>query len=273
MFITYSQYISLISYGNEYLATGTTMHDFYPGNSSFLFCKKVDFKKLKRKLLASSFKEEPIAEGPQEWFSLLRNENCRKLRLYIPSSMPSISQSVRRFDNYHWGAGNWFIEAVYDDHSSYWQSRWTNSTHISATRRDWTVSYGRAIQSDKTANARKNPDNAAAELEKILVLTSLFTERIGLNYWSATFRGALKTLNNSTPGIGYSFYDMAVLNNYSLRSLQLLYAASAAWVFGGRDSWSDLGFDDKGDTMIYNDLSGKLYTAVNNGIEAAINSF
>ena len=273
MFTTYSQYISLISYGNEYLATGTTIHDFYPGNSSFLFCKKVDFKNLKRKFLASSFREETIADGPQKWFDLLKNDNCRKLRLYIPDSIPSSSRSVRRFDNHHWGDGNWFIEAVYDDHSSYWQSRWTNSTHVSASRRDWTVSYGRPIESDKTTNARKNPDKAAADLEKILMLTALFSEKAGLNYWAGTFRGALKTLNHTTPGIGYAFYDMAVLKNYSLRSLQLLYAASAAWVFGGRDSWSDLGFDDKEERSVYNDLSGKLYSAVNEGIEAAINSF
>lgn len=273
MFTTYSQYISLISYGNQYLATGAAMLDFYPGNSSFLFCKKVDFKDLKRKLLSSSFKEEMIAEGPAEWFEYLRSGNCRKLRLYIPDSISSPFRSVRRFDNYHWGAGNWFIEAVYDDHSSYWQSRWTNTIHTSASRRDWSVSYGRPIESDRTANCRKDPDKAAADLEKILILTALFTEKVGLNYWASTFRGALKTLNSNTPGIGYAFYDMAVLKNYTLRSQQLLYAASAAWVFGGRDSWSDLGFNDKGDRMVYHDLSGRLYSVVNNGIQAALNSF
>ncbi len=40
---TLAQLIALTAYGNAYLTTGNLPDDFYPSNTTFQFCKTVDF--------------------------------------------------------------------------------------------------------------------------------------------------------------------------------------------------------------------------------------
>ncbi|HEV8284338.1 MAG TPA: hypothetical protein VGQ09_08505 [Chitinophagaceae bacterium] len=51
---TLAQLISLVSYGNEYIAKGKLETNYYPQNSVFQFCKQVNFKTTKQRLLSGS---------------------------------------------------------------------------------------------------------------------------------------------------------------------------------------------------------------------------
>lgn len=67
--------------------------------------------------------------------------------------------------------------------------------------------------------------------------------------------------------------DLLVIKNYSLKALQLLFAAGTAWVFGGMGSWNDMGFKEKEIQENYLRLSRQLYESLLQSILATSNSF
>jgi hypothetical protein len=91
--------------------------------------------------------------------------------------------------------------------------------------------------------------------------------------WSNTFKKARIVLSNDSPDKEYYHKDLIVEKNYSLTAHQILFAAGSAWVFGGMGSWNDIGFETKEDNKKYEDLSAKLFNAINQSILAATNSY
>ena len=87
-----AQIITLTTFGNCYLRTGRLKPDFYPKNTSFQFCKSVDFRHVKKSIFSSKSKEIVVAKDPVKWFKLLKRDACIKLRLrYCHSSNQSFA--------------------------------------------------------------------------------------------------------------------------------------------------------------------------------------
>lgn len=77
----------------------------------------------------------------------------------------------------------------------------------------------------------------------------------------------MKVLTGEKTDTGY--YKMLVDKNYPIEAIQLLYAASIAWVFGGMGSWNDTGVNSEE----YNNVSNELYNTINLSIVAVANNF
>src|SRR6187455_1240581 len=81
-----AQIISLTSYGNEFLKTGSLPEKYFPNNSIFQFCNSVDFRDLKKRWFATQLTETISAENPLVWFDNLKREGCKKICLYYKPS-------------------------------------------------------------------------------------------------------------------------------------------------------------------------------------------
>jgi len=91
--------------------------------------------------------------------------------------------------------------------------------------------------------------------------------------WGEQFDKANAILDSSSPNEGYYHKYLIPLENYSLTAKQILFAAGVAWVFGGMESWNDIGFDNKEDNNIYERLSEQLYSKINEAIVATTNTY
>ncbi len=159
-----AQIIALASHGNEYLTTGELPNDFYPSNSTFKFCKKVDFIELKKSFFSSKRKDKMIADTPTFWFETLRKSGCRKLRLYF---QPSADQSIakdHRLAGLVGGGGTWLIEAVYPDYSDYWTSQWEVKDENDPDDEIWHVIYLLISKHNKPINLNIDLDTTRQKL-------------------------------------------------------------------------------------------------------------
>lgn len=71
---TLAQIIALIANGNEYLTNNNLGSKFYPNNSTFEDCQKVDFREISKKYFFSPTKEKIISENPEKWFKFLKKK-------------------------------------------------------------------------------------------------------------------------------------------------------------------------------------------------------
>jgi hypothetical protein len=110
-------------------------------------------------------------------------------------------------------------------------------------------------------------------LEQSLSTIADFAGAHQLSEWADVFKKAKAILNSTDPAGDYYHHDLLVEKHYPLIARQLLFAAGAAWVFGGMGSWNDLGFNTEEDNKKYDDVSAGLYAAINQSVLAAANSF
>lgn len=269
---TLSQLITLVSYGNDFLWHGNLPADFYTTNKAFEFCNKVDFIQFKSSLFSSKHKELIIAENPADWFHFLKKDKCSKLRLFY---QPTKNQSMapdHKMAGFTGGGGSWYMEAVYSNYSNYWASRWEVTDKEAADKRIWSVTYGQTATKQPSNNVPAFVLSARNTLLEALSETITFCQEFKLSHWTGIFENAREQVYSQTPGT--AAYNPAWLAQgiHSHTALQLLYAANAAWVFGGMGSWNDQVFDEKEVEGRYERLSAQLYNAINGAIMAAVNN-
>jgi len=171
------------------------------------------------------------------------------------------------------GGGVWLIEAVYNDYSNYWVSRWEVTNRNSADRRIWAVNYSLLSKGQPTKNLQIDNQLVKNKLTNTLSEITDFALKQNLSNWVAQFEKSRVILDSSSPEDGYYHKDLIPLDNYSLTARQILFSAGSAWVFGGMGSWNDLGFDNKEDNDTCSRLSEQLYSNINEAIIAGINTY
>jgi len=268
-----AQVISLTSYGNAFLQTGEFTEDFYPSHSTFQFCNKVDFKNFKKRIFSSSPQEVPVANDPNEWFRSLKKDGCKKIRLhYQPSTDKGLAQD-HQLAGMVGGGGTWMIETIYGRHSHYWFNKWEVTKKDDPDKKIWSVSYAMIDKNQPVTDTQADIRETYSLLEQSLAAITDFADAQQLTYWADVFKKARAILNSTDPAGNYYHQDLLVEKHYSLIARQLLFAAGAAWVFGGMGSWNDLGFNTEEDNKKYEDVSAGLYAAINRSILAVANSY
>src|SRR3569833_801930 len=149
-----AQLVSLTSHGNAFLKGNDDIENFYPGNSTFQFCNKVNFVNFKKPLFSSTPKEVQVADNPIEWFRRLKKQGCKGLRLfYEPTQAPPAGTPDHKFAGMVGGGGTWMIETMYGKFSHYWFNRW-QVTQKDDARSVWSVSYGMIDKDQPVSNRR-----------------------------------------------------------------------------------------------------------------------
>ncbi len=188
-----AQIVALTAYGNAHLRQQCP-GDFYPSNTTFQFCKKVDFVHLERK--NDAWVEHRIAESPPHWFDLLVANKVSHLRLHhITSQQPELDDRISVA--FVGGGGRWLIEGVGSAVSDFWEGRWSVGDQNDAERRIWNVSYGQISRNQKTHPLEKiDLVQRKRGLEQALRETHAFAERHELNNFAACFKKGLNCLSS-----------------------------------------------------------------------------
>lgn len=270
---TLAQIIALTAFGNDYLKNGKVPIDFNSANTTFQFCNKVDFREFKKQFFFSKPKENVVSINPTEWFSYLKTDGCKHLRLYFEYSKDQSFAKDHQLAGLVGGGGSWLIEAVYDNYSNYWANRWEVTDQNASDRKIWTVNYGMTLKKQHISNLQIDNQKIKEKLEQTLTEIANFAFKKNLENWGEQFDKAKLTLDSLTPEIGYYHTDLIPADKYSLIAKQILFSAGSAWVFGGMGSWNDLGFDSNEDNEIYDRLSEQLYSNINEAIIAGTNTY
>jgi hypothetical protein len=273
---TIAQIIALTIHGNASIkgAPQLTRSDFFPANSTFIFCEYVRFVDMKRN--AASWDESDYASDPAAWFARLKQESVSALRLVHESTdgqkVGDQNVSDRMLVGFVGGGGRWLIEAIKPNGSDFWEGRWHVGDRQRSDRKIWRVSYGRTA-SDQPTLDRAAPEIAAlkSQLDGNLRAISAFARKQRMDGFAKAFDAGLAQLNSPNPSKGLYHSDLAPQNGLSLPAAQLLGAVQAAWVFGGMGSWNDVGFEGE-DQILYERLSEDLYRLLNTAIVVATNA-
>ena len=269
---TLAQQLSLISYGNHYFRTGELPADYYPHNPAFKFCNQVTFSNLVEGPGQAPPTEAPAAPDPVAWLRLLRQQNCRRLSLcYRPSPDNALHTPDYQLAGFVGGGGQWLLEANAGASSDYWAGRWEVTRPQDPDQLIWGVSYVRVAVGLPPAAIHPPLPPLRAQLVRALTDIQAFATTQKLENWVGIFGRALATLDNPVPAQGF-YETLLVPAEHPLAARQLIFAASAAWVFGGMGSWNDLGFEDAATQRRYEELSAQLYAQVNSAIVAGINA-
>ena len=268
-----AQLVALTAYGNNYLAYDYLPAGFYPENSTFRFCNKVDFVEFHKPLFSKSFKESIVAPAPPEWFKYLKKDGCTKLRLYFQGNQDKPDTKEYKIAGLVGGGGTWYIEAIHKGYSNFWSSRWQVLDPKAVDKRIWSVNYGRTSARQKTLNIQVEQGRVKEQLYATVRDLAAFATKQNLASWSKQFESAVAIFESNEPNEQYYHKDLIPLNNYSMTAKQLLFGAGLAWVFGGMGSWNDLSFSNKEDSDLYEKLSGQLYYTIIEAVISSVNSY
>lgn len=260
---TIAQLAALTIHANAFLR-GRPLAGFWPGNTAFQFCKRVDF------VAAADGREQAYAADPKRWLERLRREGVTAVRLYRGTrNEPGISD--RQSVAFVGGGGRWVMETSRGAECDLWEGSWELGDREDPERRIWNVTYAR------TAAGIPCQPVAAVDLEMLRgdlldVLAEIETfaaeQRTG---FAESFRAAVGALTSDAPLAKVHHADIAPEGTLPLPARQLLGAVQHAWVFGGMGSWNDLGFADEAQ-QTYERLSDDLYALLTGAVCAAANA-
>lgn len=168
------------------------------------------------------------------------------------------------------GGGVWQIEAVYIDHSDYWESAEVVVNENAADKRIWSTKLKIAAKNQGGSSLLIPKQTAKEQLAVALKNIIRFASEHKSDEWVKVFKTSNKQLTDTHPTIAY-YKDIVVKKQYSLESIQLLSAATTAYVFGGMGSWNDILYPTDKENKTNAELTADLYDKVNNAIIAAIN--
>ena len=267
---TVAQVAAIISHGNYFLETGK-LSGFFPDNSAFQFCKRVDFRVVAKKRLFVGSSVSTVAEDPSKWFDYLRQTNCERLRYVYRHS-----DSVKRLDDYNLagfvgGGGDWFVEAIYGESSVLWRSFWEVTAKEHDDQKIWNVIYGTDGAHTSGYFSQIDIQSSSIELSNSLNEAIDFASAFDLNGWIPTFEKALNALNSDSPEGDYYHKDL-LAGPISIERRRLFYAAAHAWVFGGMGWWNDNAFQSPDTQNKFQRVTSNLYDPVYCAYGAVLNS-
>jgi len=209
------------------------------------------------------------AESPKAWFKWLKDNGCKKLKLGFKPG------NSKYFEDYqivgHGESGVWYIEAVYDDHSNYWVSKWQVAEIDVKFSTSWSITY-RRIDLDISDECTCNLDDIKKDFLSAIDGVIKFAEKADAAGWIKTFKKAASELDSETPSFYEYDSDLLVRKNYSHEALQVITAAAKAWVFGGMGNWSD-NYYGKELNDEHHRVTKVLFNAVCKALICGVNSF
>lgn len=268
-----AQIIALTAFGNSFLKNGTIPTNFNSENTTFQFCNKVDFREFKKQFFFLKPKESIVANNPTEWFSYLKTDGCKYLRLYFDYSKDQSFVKDHKLAGLVGGGGSWLIEAVYDNYSNYWENSWEVTNQNVSDNKVWTVNYVMFFGKQHISNLQIDNQKIKEKLRQTLTEISDFAFKQDLNSWGEQFDEAKSALDSLIPESNYYHKDLIPVDKYSLTAKQIIFSAGLAWVFSGMGSWNDLFFENEEVNKTYDILSEKLYSQINEAIIAGTNTF
>ena len=258
---------SLSAYGNSYLKNYDIKFELT--NKTAEFCKEVKFIYWNKNM--SNNEQKIVAENPNSWFKLLKEDHINFLRLeWIPSNDPEVNDwEDVLFAN---GGGRWLISANKGSFVDIWEAK---SEVISSDDEDnnWVVTVGRT-----TKNWKSQPQNTITlemcenNLEKSIKDIKAFAENLSLNEFVHKFQKALDSLTDEKSPMLSSYYDDLLPKNiYSLKAEQIVTACQNSWIFTP-GPWYDIELETEEKYTQYEKLSENLFSSINSALITAINS-
>jgi len=268
MNIPIAQIVALTCYGNA-LLQGIPVGEFFPGNSTCIFCDRVTFVTIKKSFFWKP-KEKEIAGTPDQWFRLLGASGAIGIRLSrTPQNIPHISD--RMAAGFVGGGGTWSMEVMFPkNQSAYWVARWDVWNQNAPEQRIWRVTYGRVSSGATTKPEPGDLQKTAMRLTQALRDIHSFSMKHDCGVFTQRFADALETLESGGKNLHGYHRDLAPKGCLPAPARTILDACQEAWVFGGMGSWNDMGFDG-GDQKEYERVSDQLFQILNQAIAAAAN--
>lgn len=274
---TLSQIVALSSAVNGYLAGAFDVERFFPDHAEFRFCRSVAFVGVARDWLGRQKGEVDLADDPNRWLAALQADGARRALLkYEPSPVSDTPDHM--LVGFVGGGGTWSLLVEYPDRIDRWVARWAGADDPRADNRNWIVTYG-LIESAPLPPpasyqlARIDLRDVASRFQRILGEAERFARGESLDGFADAFRGAGGMLTRARPITFPDYVDFVCLDRYPQLAQRLFAAAYAAFVFGGMGSWNDMAFKDPDTTRLHDDLSRRLYAAINEAIEQSAASF
>lgn len=264
-----AQIVALTCYSNAFLQ-GNNVGEFFPKNSTCVFCDRVTFVTLEKSLLSKP-KEKEIAQTPEEWFNFIKSTGAKGIRLArTPQNNPRISD--RMSAGLVGGGGTWSMEVLLPkNRSEFWIARWEVWNQNAAERRIWRVTYGRvSVGATAKTTAQHDLQSTASQLTQALREIHSFSTIHDCGGFTQCFADALDTLDSEGKNLHGYHKDLAPDGYLSRQAQAILDACQKAWVFGGMGSWNDMGFDSD-DQKEYERVSEQLFHDLNKAISAGAN--
>jgi len=261
-----AQLIALTCHGGAFLS-GKAIPEFWPGNSTCIFCECVRFRALGRAVRGES-NLRSAGETPDQWFAWLKQRGIAALKLgrrKLKGPYPEHVQAA-----FAGGGSEWVIHApIKGGKSEPWSAHWELGDREAADRRIWRVTYGKLAPRpfSTESDPRAAFDRTWSEFERALERINAFAlEHVGGGFVNC-FDSALQTLSSGKKAKTH-LTGLAPEGWLDRRALLLLNACQSAWVFGGMGSWNDMGFG--GDVQDeYLAVTSALWDALNDAIETA----
>jgi hypothetical protein len=262
-----AQMVALTCYGNAAIR-GIKWPQFFPNNSTCQFCDSVTFVELKKTWLGK-VQELQVATTPDEWLErIAKNATSIALSRSAQNNPGIVDRMAAAFVG---GGGSWRMNvALRDTTAESWGVRWNMWNQNAADRKIWRVTYGLLGKEPTRQATSRTLAEAKRELDDALVDIHAFASHNNCGGFTECFTKAIEALRNPVADPGYH-KDLYVDGTLSIDAEEILGACRSAWVFGGMGSWNDLSFEGA-EEKNYEQVSAKLYDALNNAIEAAATS-
>lgn len=262
--------LQLVAVGNACLA-GRDVTGFWPDAPTFKFTKYCEFRTPPTDGAPSRDSDFPVlAPDPLAWFALLKPW-CKGLRLHHVPSAPRPEQSLpgtsdRMMVGFVGGGPRWLIEAEGPKTSQIWEGFQRLLDKNDPTRRIWGTTHILQREIDPAGEDAVSLPTAAADLRAVLPEIEAYARENDRDNFAECFARARAALDGPEPAID----PASPLVRYAGMTpphLRVLDAIMHAWVFGGMGSWNDWGGDAR-----YDDLSDRLFRAVNDGVCGVANA-
>jgi len=263
-----AQIVALTCYGNAFLQ-GISVREFFPKNSTCMFCDRVNFVTIKKSFFGKP-KEKEIAKTPDEWFRFLETASAVGIRLSrTPQNNPHILD--RMSAGFVGGGGTWSIEVIFPkNRSEFWTARWEVWNQDAPEQRIWRVTYGRVSKRAPTKSKPSDLQETTMHLTQALREIHSFSMKHDCGWFTQRFADALATLDSDGKNLYGYHKDLAYAGHLPAQAWTILNACQKAWVFGGMGSWNDMGFDGKAQKE-YERVSDQLFKILNQAISEAAN--
>jgi hypothetical protein len=242
--------IAIVTHGNRYLRGHAPDPPDMTQNSAFKFVKSVRFypkgereKRWWQRLPGVQPQTEiaPI-EGSSCWLQAVREQGAK--RLWLGGSVMTRQDLPAHIAVAFAGTTNWAITAETYGHNTMWVNterllRQVNYEDPNDDKKIWESSFYEV--EPRSLKNNLDVESARDALDKALNSAIAFCGRVHSG-WSDWLGGAQLQLSSADPKPKY-FLDMFPPDGMPLRTRQLGYAASGAWVFGGMGSWNDQLFE------------------------------
>jgi hypothetical protein len=256
--------LMLVAAGNAQLA-GRDITGFWPDAPTFKFLKLCEFR-----LPPASGNDKDdfplVAADPMDWLDFQR-ASCCGYRLHCVERQRGPNQQTdtpdRMLAAFVGGGPRFLIEAVGEVNSELWEGFHRLGDRNDPDRRIWLCTH---ILQGAVPVKEVEPVQLPAALEELrAALTEIEAYARAEKYdtFADCFARASAALAGERQDVWPHISDIIRYTAFDERQLNVLHAINHAWVFGGMGSWNDLGGGPQ-----YNEVSEKLYSALNDSIAA-----